>query len=114
VYRRQHVFPGEPFRLLSVLCRSMLSTSMMLVYPVQTGRMHCALCRQEEGLGGGPAGGLLSFIGRKQPCFACAPASRLSLRNTSMNAGRRGGAPQQPQVLVGTARATCSCSSAAG
>ncbi len=45
VYRRQRLFQHGPFRQLSVLCRSMMSTAMMLVYPVQSGKMHCKLCR---------------------------------------------------------------------
>lgn len=45
LYRAQRRFPHEPFRLLVILARSMLSSSMMLVYPVQTGHMHVALCR---------------------------------------------------------------------
>ena len=49
LYRRQRLFPPERFRLLTILCRSMLSCSMMLCYPLQTGKLHCALIRWAGG-----------------------------------------------------------------
>ncbi|KFM23698.1 hypothetical protein F751_0912 [Auxenochlorella protothecoides] len=46
VYRRQHVFPSRHFDLATLLLRSTLSSFMMVVYPLQTGRMDCRLTRQ--------------------------------------------------------------------
>ncbi|KAL6769893.1 hypothetical protein ACKKBG_A32775 [Auxenochlorella protothecoides x Auxenochlorella symbiontica] len=49
VYRRQHVFPSRHFDLATLLLRSTLSSFMMVVYPLQTGRMDCRLTRQHAG-----------------------------------------------------------------
>ena len=44
LYRRQRRFTAGPHRLLCTLVRSVLSTMMMALYPLQTGSMNCALC----------------------------------------------------------------------
>lgn len=36
-YRRTHIFPSLPFHRLLLLARTMLSSAMMLVYPLQSG-----------------------------------------------------------------------------
>ncbi|KAL4458444.1 hypothetical protein ABPG75_013309 [Micractinium tetrahymenae] len=43
VYRRQRRFPLKPWQLLTTLTRSLLNTVMLMVYPAQTGTMHCLL-----------------------------------------------------------------------
>ncbi|KAL6770813.1 hypothetical protein ACKKBF_B32780 [Auxenochlorella protothecoides x Auxenochlorella symbiontica] len=50
LYRRQHVFPSRAYGVLTLTLRSMLSSFMMIIYPLQTGRMDCRLTRQHARL----------------------------------------------------------------
>lgn len=68
VYRKQHVFPHTAFEVLTLTLRSTLSSFMMTIYPLQTGRLDCRPTRSllrlsarlgfflGGGWGGGPRG----------------------------------------------------------
>lgn len=49
LYRRQHRFPARAFDVLALTARSMLSSFMMVVYPLQTGRQNCRVMRAHAG-----------------------------------------------------------------
>ncbi|KAK2080116.1 hypothetical protein QBZ16_002512 [Prototheca wickerhamii] len=80
-YRRQHWFPHAHFDFLAHLLRSTMNSFMMVVYPLQTGRMDCRVTRRHAGslraLGGAVAGcceALAAVLADGRPLAEAAPA----------------------------------------
>ncbi|GAB4813726.1 hypothetical protein N2152v2_000772 [Parachlorella kessleri] len=79
LYRRQRRFTAGPHRLLCTLVRSVLSTMMMALYPLQTGSMNCALCWQHREK-------LLQLAGALQHC--CSEAAEVVQQQRSTPLGQ--------------------------